>query len=112
MFSAPMVLIWLALVAYAVSIFAGNTALVGASLAQLASGHPMSWIAVATLYVAIKVVHELGHVLGYRIMSLREGLDPGPIRVGMMIFAGTPFPFTDVTGAWRISSRWRRARRR
>ena len=52
---------------------------------------------------------SFGHILAYRIMCLREDVNPGPIRVGIVVFAAMPFPFTDVTGAWRISSRWRRA---
>ncbi len=61
------------------------------------------------LFLGLKVVHEIGHALAYRVMCLRERLEPGPIRMGICIFAMTPFPFTDVTGAWRIRSKWRRA---
>ena len=61
------------------------------------------------LVVLLKIIHEMGHALAYRVMCLREGHDPGPIRMGIAIFAMTPFPFTDVTGAWRLRSKWRRA---
>lgn len=61
------------------------------------------------LVVLLKIIHEMGHALAYRVMCLREGHDPGPIRMGIAIFAMTPFPFTDVTGAWRLKSKWRRA---
>ncbi|MEL6170170.1 MAG: hypothetical protein AAFR35_15900 [Pseudomonadota bacterium] len=109
LFSVPAVLVWVALVAYALSQLLGNPDAVSASLRQLSLSGPVGWIAFAGLYVATKIVHEAGHVLAYRVMSLREGMDPGPIRVGLMIFAATPFPYTDVTGSWRIASRWRRA---
>ncbi|MEL7151871.1 MAG: hypothetical protein AAGK71_14130 [Pseudomonadota bacterium] len=109
MFSVPMALVWGALVLLALAVFLNNSGQVTASLAQLARGGAISWVPAALLFVGLKAVHELGHIVAYRTMCLREGFDPGPIRVGMMIFAATPFPYTDVTSAWRISSRWRRA---
>ncbi|MEM7710781.1 MAG: M50 family metallopeptidase, partial [Pseudomonadota bacterium] len=63
----------------------------------------------ALVFLALKVVHEMGHAMAYRVFCRRAGLDPGPIRMGIAIFALTPFPFTDVTGAWRLGSRWQRA---
>lgn len=66
-------------------------------------------VAFGAVFLGLKVVHEFGHGLAYRRMCLREGLDPGPIRMGICVFAFSPFPFTDVTGAWRIRSKWRRA---
>lgn len=109
LFSTPMAILWVFLLLLALAIFLGNTAQVTASLTAMAQGGVAGWLPVALMFVTIKAVHELGHILAYRTMCLREGFDPGPIRVGVMIFAATPFPFTDVTGAWRISSRWRRA---
>lgn len=72
----------------------------------------MGWkgfLVFAGLYVVLKMIHELGHALAYRIFCLRAGLEPGPIRMGIAVFAMTPFPFTDVTGAWRLRSKWQRA---
>lgn len=72
----------------------------------------MGWagaLVFAVLYVFVKVVHELGHALAYRQFCLRNGIEPGPIRVGISVFAMTPFPFTDVSGAWRLRSRFERA---
>ncbi|MEM7472284.1 MAG: hypothetical protein AAF340_13125 [Pseudomonadota bacterium] len=108
-FSLPAAVIWGVLMLYTLSVFLTNSDKVTTSLKQLTSLQPGAVVGFVVLFVAVKAVHELGHVLAYRIMSLRENLDPGPIRVGIMVFAATPFPFTDVTGAWRISSRWRRA---
>ena len=66
------------------------------------------WVLFVALFVGMKLVHEMGHALAYRQMCLAEKLDPGPVRTGICIFAFTPFPFTDVTGAWRLKARWRR----
>ena len=108
-YSLPAAIIWGALVLFAIATFLTNGDKVTTSLMQLTSLQTGSIIAFAALFLGVKAVHELGHILAYRIMCLREGLDPGPIRVGIMVFAATPFPFTDVTGSWRIASRWRRA---
>lgn len=61
------------------------------------------------IYCLLKVIHEMGHALAYRTFCLRTGIEPGPIRMGIAIFAMTPFPFTDVTGAWRLRSDLHRA---
>lgn len=72
----------------------------------------MGWsgfVIFAALYVGVKIVHEMGHALAYRQFCLINGIEPGPIRVGISVFAMTPFPFTDVSGAWRLRSRVQRA---
>lgn len=61
------------------------------------------------LFVGLKICHEMGHALAYQEMCRREALDPGPIRMGISIFALTPFPYTNVTGAWRLRGRVPRA---
>ncbi len=79
------------------------------ALQQVALAGWQDLLRFVVLFVGLKVVHEMGHALAYRVMCLREGHEPGPIRMGVAIFALTPFPFTDVTGAWRLRSKWRRA---
>ena len=108
-YSLPAAILWGTLVLFAIATFLANGDKVTTSLKQLTTLQPGAIIAFVALFLVVKAVHELGHILAYRVMSIREGLDPGPIRVGIMVFAATPFPFTDVTGAWRIASRWRRA---
>lgn len=78
------------------------------TMAQALQAGWQQWLVFAVFFVALKVVHEMGHALAYRQMCHAEGLSAGPIRVGLAVFALTPFPFTDVTGAWRLRSRWRR----
>lgn len=68
-----------------------------------------SGVLFALVFLGMKVAHELGHALAYRTFCERAGLAPGPIRMGLAVFALTPFPFTDVTGAWRLRSRGERA---
>lgn len=78
------------------------------SLQQVFEASWTQWAILAMLYIGLKVVHEMGHGLAYATMCRKEGLEPGPIRMGISTFAFTPFPFTDVTGAWRLRSKWRR----
>ena len=63
----------------------------------------------ALCFVALKIVHEMGHALAYQEMCRRDGIASGPIRMGISIFAMTPFPYTNVTGAWRLKGRGPRA---
>ena len=77
-------------------------------LRQIFEADWQQFVVFAALYVGLKIVHEMGHALAYRTMCLQEGVSPGPIRMGISIFAFTPFPFTDVTGAWRLRSIFRR----
>ncbi|MFK7752890.1 MAG: hypothetical protein AB8B51_10090 [Sedimentitalea sp.] len=85
-----------------------NADKVALSLRQVFQSGWQKMLVLAALFVLLKLVHEFGHSLAYQTMCRHENLDPGPIRMGLSIFAFTPFPFTDVTGAWRLRSRWRR----
>ena len=107
--SLPGALLWGALILLALTILARNGDKIATGFQQLAKFEAGTTVLFVGLFVLLKAFHELGHILAYRVMCLREDLNPGPIRVGIMVFAATPFPFTDVTGAWRIRSKWRRA---
>lgn len=101
--------LWLAMIATMIALVLDNPEKAWLSLRQIRD-YGLADVAIFTgIYIALKIVHESGHGMAYRIMCLREGLEPGPIRMGISIFALTPFAFTDVTAAWRIRSRWRRA---
>ncbi|MEL6995596.1 MAG: hypothetical protein AAGK67_13270 [Pseudomonadota bacterium] len=78
------------------------------TLTQIYDASLTQWLVFTSLFIALKFWHELGHATAYQEMCRQENLDPGPIRTGICIFAFTPFPFTDVTGAWRLKSRFRR----
>lgn len=78
------------------------------TLRQVLEADWRQWLVMTAVFLGLKALHELGHVLAYQQMCRAEGQAPGPIRVGLAIFAFTPFPFTDVTGSWRLRQRWRR----
>lgn len=100
--------LWAALIAYAAAILVSNADQAFADLASL-SLSPETAVILGGLFLALKAVHELGHAAAYRVFCQAEGLATGPIRAGICFFAGAPFPFTNVTGAWRLKSRLRRA---
>ncbi|WP_199555586.1 hypothetical protein [Sandaracinobacteroides hominis] len=75
-------------------------------LSQLAAGEAlMLWL----FFLLLKGAHELGHGLALWRMSAAEGRAVQSIRAGLMVMLVMPFPFTDVSAAWKLSSKWRRA---
>lgn len=107
-FTPAALAVWVALIAYAAAIFARNAEAAIADLAAL-SLSPQTAIILGGLFLALKAVHEFGHAAAYRVFCQAEGLTTGPIRAGICFFAGAPFPFTNVTGAWRLKNRLRRS---
>ncbi|PZU48041.1 MAG: hypothetical protein DI568_08790 [Sphingomonas sp.] len=61
------------------------------------------------IFVALKMLHELGHAVALWRMAAAEGLPVQSIRAGIAVMLVMPFPFTNVTSAWRLQSKWRRA---
>ncbi len=109
LFSWPATVLWVILMIVAgVDLIRSADRLVLA-LSNLRDLGVVSAIGFVVVFLVSKAIHEMGHALAYRRMCQIEDLSPGPIRVGLMVFAATPFPFTDVTGAWRLRSKWRRA---
>jgi putative peptide zinc metalloprotease protein len=50
----------------------------------------------------VKVLHELGHALACRHFGAR------PAEMGVLLLAGAPALYCDVSDAWRLPSKWRR----
>ncbi len=102
--------LWLFVVGTAVFQLLSNTEKLRLTMSQVYSADWQQWFIFVGLFIGLKVFHELGHALAFREMMREEGHKTGPIRVGICVFAFTPFPFTDVTAAWRLRSRVRRVR--
>ena len=58
-FSLPCLILWVVLVLYAGTTLAQNTDKILLGLRRLTFGEPADWIALAVVYLGIKVVHEL-----------------------------------------------------
>ncbi|MEM8774329.1 MAG: hypothetical protein AAGF53_04810 [Pseudomonadota bacterium] len=99
---------WTIAMASMVFVLVSNREKMLVTLTQIYDASVAQWLIFTFLFIALKAFHELGHATAYQEMCRQENLDPGPIRTGICIFAFTPFPFTDVTGAWRLRSRFRR----
>ena len=100
---------WLALIALAGATVAANADAALGSMRDALSLSASTAVTLGACFLALKVIHEFGHAAAYRFFCEREALATGPIRAGVCFFALAPFPFTNVTGAWRLRSRWRRA---
>jgi len=61
------------------------------------------WLGIATVFVVTKVVHELGHAAACRRIGVACG------EIGVMLFAGVPCPYCDVSLVSRSDSVWHRA---
>lgn len=90
-------------VAYAARIVLGNAGLVAARLPAVGelvqpSRLPL-WIAAIA---GVKVLHELGHALACRHLGARPG------EMGVLLLAGAPALYCDVSDAWRLPGKWRR----
>ncbi len=99
---------WALVAAAALVLYAGGVAIAQApaiaarlpALEELArpSRLPL-WLAAIA---GVKVLHELGHALTCRHFGAR------PREMGVLLLAGAPALYCDVSDAWRLPSRWQR----
>jgi putative peptide zinc metalloprotease protein len=61
------------------------------------------WLGIAIVFVVTKVAHELGHAAACRRIGVACG------EIGVMLFAGVPCPYCDVSLVSRSDSVWHRA---
>jgi putative peptide zinc metalloprotease protein len=101
--SRPARLVAIALVFYALMLVIGNAPEFAARLPALHElarpGLMPVWIAAV---VGVKVLHELGHALACRHFGAR------PQEIGVLLLAGAPSLYCDVSDAWRLPSKWQR----
>lgn len=86
--------------------------------AESGSLDPLGWIrqfdaaealVLYAVFLLLKALHELGHAVALWRMASREGLPLHSIRAGIAAMLFIPFPFTNVSTAWGLGSKWRRA---
>lgn len=99
-FSAPMVLLWLATVATALLTVAMNWSLI--SSGGIAVVQQENWLWLSATWLLLRLVHELAH----GVVCRRYG---GNVReAGILWLLFVPLPYVDVSSAWRFDSRWKR----
>lgn len=95
----------------------GITALL-ALASGLADGAVFDWagqftaaeaLALFLIFFGLKLCHELGHALALWRTAAAEGLPLHSVRAGVALMLFAPFPFTNASAAWGLSSKWRRA---
>lgn len=102
-FSRPAIFLWLAFVGYALISVLGNVGALSArvpALSELTKPSRLpAWIAAIAM---VKVMHELGHAMACRHFGAR------PREIGVLLLAGAPALYCDVSDAWRLPSKWQR----
>ena len=92
-----------ALIAYALLLVIGNAPALAARLPAIQElARPAllpAWIAAIA---GVKILHELGHALACRHFGAR------PQEMGVLLLAGAPALYCDVSDAWRLPSKWQR----
>ncbi len=61
------------------------------------------------VFIAAKLLHEAGHAVAVRRMAAAEGHRVGLLPWGVSFMFLMPAPYVEVSSAWFLSSRWRRA---
>lgn len=81
----------------------GRASSIGASLSGLSElARPGLWPLWLGSVVIVKVAHEFGHALACRHFGAR------PREMGVLLLAGMPSLYCDVSDAWRLPSKWQR----
>jgi putative peptide zinc metalloprotease protein len=93
----------LLLATYAAIVVIGNS---GTIAARLPAIHELVELRRLPLWLAaiagVKVLHELGHALACRHFGAR------PQELGLLLLAGAPALYCDVSDAWRLPNKWHR----
>ncbi len=63
----------------------------------------------ACVFVAIKVLHELGHGVACKRLCRAAGVPGGVPTIGVLFIAGMPIPYVDASAAWALPSKRDRA---
>ena len=61
------------------------------------------------MFATAKMLHEIGHAVAARRAGAAEGLDFVNFRWGISFMFLLPTPYVDVSSAWLLENRWRRA---
>jgi putative peptide zinc metalloprotease protein len=101
--SRPAVLAACGLIAFSLLLAIGNASELSARMPALRElmrpGLLPLWI---VAMAGVKVLHELGHAMACRHFGAR------PQEIGVIILAGAPSLYCDVSDAWRLPSKWQR----
>ncbi len=100
---------FLALLAAALLSLVGESARLHRDLAAIFNFDAYDVLFGAVLFLGVKLLHETGHAVAALRMGRAEGLSLRVFRFGGALMFGLPTLYTDVTAAWSLTSRRRRA---
>jgi len=103
LFTLPILVITLAVVAYAISILLGQGREVIARLPSLVElAQPRYWLLWLASIVVVKILHELAHAVTCKNFGGRCH------EIGLLLLAMIPCLYCDVSDVWRLRSKWQR----
>jgi putative peptide zinc metalloprotease protein len=103
LFSRTGAVVWLALVLTALYLLVRNVDRIGGDFARFVAIDPRGLMTLSTVFLVLRVVHELGHAAACKAMGGRS------TEIGVIMIAGVlPLPYCDATSAWRFPQTWRR----
>ena len=100
LFSFPLFMVWLAVVASAAYHVTANWSSATQHASTVFSAD--NWIWLALTWLGLKLIHEIAH----GVVCKRFG---GNVRqAGLVLIVLLPLPYVDVTSSWRFLSKWHR----
>ncbi len=103
LFTTPMLAVAAAIVFYAGWILLTRGAEVVTRLPSVNElTRPENWLLWLATFVVVKIVHEMAHATTCRHFGGRCH------EIGVLLLAGVPCLYCDVTDVWRLPSKWRR----
>lgn len=111
------VVLWLAMIGYALFVLAGSgraDLIIAQTLGDPASGiegvlAPSNLWLLYTAMFFIKLLHELGHGVACKRLGKRRHSGGEVHTVGVMLIAFIPIPYVDASSSWALRSKWQRA---
>ncbi len=99
----------IALVTLAAWACAGEVPSIKAQLERLSDISAKNILFGWAMFATAKMLHEIGHAVAARRAGAAEGLDFVNFRWGISFMFLLPTPYVDVSSAWLLENRWRRA---
>jgi len=99
--------VWLVLLTFGLAHLTGRWDELLSGAGSVLGPANLPWL--GAVFVACKLVHELGHGVACKWFAKRQGLAGEVHALGVMLLVGMPAPYVDATSAWALRSPWQRA---
>lgn len=103
LFSPVAGVLWLVLVAVALSLVIANADRFGSALNRVAQLAPSTILTLGLIFIGLRIVHELGHAVSCKAFGGRS------TEIGVILIAYVlPLPYCEASSAWRFPRLWPR----